>query len=256
MSLAVGLALADSYHTPNLLFTYADRQRLSKRTTITRAVRVMIVVLLVVLVCSTMALRYYLGIREGYGERLRQTVAVGAQTFDKQHIMQLSDQAVSRQLTTRGLAEAYFAPAVIAEIASLTPPAISLLEIQVDFAASARLAVPDGLTRPLPAKTARDRKAAAAADKADPAGQPDTVHIEGVVVGTRERMDALLAEYVFRLQHSPFFASPQLLERRLENVDPTYVTFGEERTDHLLFFKVEAALRSQAPKAKEEKPKE
>ena len=39
MSLAVGLALAESYHTPNLLFTYEDRQKLQRRIAIARAVR-------------------------------------------------------------------------------------------------------------------------------------------------------------------------------------------------------------------------
>ncbi len=255
MSLAVGLALADAYHTPNLLFTYEDRLKLRKRMTVTRALRVTIAVLLVVLVCSTVALRYYLRTRSQHCDHLRSTVATGAQEFDKKHIMELSERAIGRQVTTKALAEAYFAPAVIAEISSLTPTPISLLEIRVDFASASHLPLGSELERTLAAKLVRERKKPPAG-QADVPEQPDTIRLEGVVCAPRERLDALLAEYVFRLQRSPFFATPQVTERKLEQVDPSYLVFGEAKTDHLLFFTLEARLQSQIPaKAKEEKPK-
>lgn len=255
VSLAVGLALADAYHTPNLLFTYEDRQKQRKRMAIARALRVTIAVLLVVLVCSTVALRYYLRTRIQHCDHLRATVATGAQEFDKKHVMELSERAISRQVTTKALAEAYFAPAVIAEISSLTPTAIALLEIRVDFAATNQPTATSELERTLAAKVVRERKKAAAAST-EAVERPDTIRLEGVVYGPRERLDALLAEYVFRLQRSPFFDAPQLTERKLEQVDPSYLVFGEGKTDHLLFFTLEAKLRPQVPvKAKEETPK-
>jgi hypothetical protein len=158
---------------------------------------------------------------------------------------------MARQAAMMGLAEAYFAPAVVAEVAALTPPSVSLLEIRADF------------TPPNPAgseaKASRDQAAARprrpANPEAAPAPEAQTLQIQGVIPGTRELTDALLAEYLFRLQKSPFFQSPELILRRLERVDPSYLAFGGQNADHLLFFTLRAKLRDQRPKPPEEKPK-
>lgn len=235
MSLAIGLALADSYHTPNLLFTFEDRRRLQQRSTVLRGLRVAVTILLVALIASTAALHHYLRMRERVRDRLRETVTIGTRDFDKKSIMVTSEQAMARQAAMMGLAEAYFAPAVVAEVASLTPPTIFLLEIRADFT--------------VPSPAAGDAKA-----KPGAASEAQTLLLQGVIPGTRELTDALFAEYLFRIQRSPFFQSPELLLRRLESVDPNYLAFGDKTADHLLFFTLRAKLRDQRPKPPEEKP--
>ncbi|MBT7304295.1 MAG: hypothetical protein HN849_32475, partial [Victivallales bacterium] len=135
MSLAVGLALAESYHTPNLLFTYEDRQKLQRRTAIARAVRVSVAVLLIILATSTVALRFYVGVRRGRSKQLQRTVAKAAEVLDEAEVTKLARQVAARQMSTRGLAEAYYAPGVVAEVSDLTPDSVHLLEIHVGFAA-------------------------------------------------------------------------------------------------------------------------
>lgn len=251
MSLAIGLALAEAYNTPNLLFTFADRLRLQKRNRLTRSLRVAIVIVLVTLVAMTGVLHHFLRMRESQRDRIRETVAIGAQDFDKTSIVQSSEQAMARQRTTRALAEAYFAPAVVAEVAALTPSPISLLEIRLDF--------PDVREESKASAKTTDRRSDAQRilqGKGDDSGKKgNTLSLQGVILAPRERSDGILAEYLFRLQQSPFFVSPQLLQRRLERVEPGYLVFGDRTLDHLLFFTLEATLETERPKTAEEPPK-
>ena len=248
MSLAVGLALAESYDTPNLLFTYEDRQKLQSRTAIARTLRVTTTVLLIVLATSTAALRYYVGVRRGQGKQLRRTVAKAAEMLDEEKVTELASQVAARQMTTRGLAEAYYAPGVVAEVADLTPDAVHLLEIHVGFtpkpaAGPAKFAPKTSAAKAAAKKLAK--KAAASASKEG--ARSDMVRMRGVLLGSQRRMDGILAEYIFRLQKSPFFHTPTLVERRLERTDAAYLAFGDKKSETILFFTVEAALREQRP---------
>jgi Tfp pilus assembly PilM family ATPase len=246
LSLAIGLALAGVYQTPNLLFTYEDRRRQRKRNMVAKAVRVSTVVLLIVLVTVTAALRYYLRTRERHRDRLRETVAISQTQFDRKDLMQRSHRVVARLLTTKALAKAYYAPAIVTEIAALTPESVYLLDIKVDFRSQPTAAPPEPKYRTVAAKQAA-RQAAPKAKEDKPT--PSTVRISGVVQGERKHLETVLAEYMFRLEQSPFFLPPNMDERRLEQVDPSYVAFGDRRSDHLLFFTLSADLSEDAPPA-------
>jgi Tfp pilus assembly PilM family ATPase len=239
LSLAIGLALAGVYRTPNLLFTYEDRRRQRKHNMIAKAVRVSTVVLLVVLVALTAALRYYLRTRERHRDRLRETVAIGQATFDQKALMESSRKVIARLLTTKALAKAYYAPALVSEVSTLTPDSVFLVDIQVDFAQTAVANAATAIPKTVAAKIQAKRAGRQAKDEAP---QSSVVRISGIVQGEREHLGTILAQYMLRLKQSPFFVSPEALERRIEEVDPNYVQFGDRRSNHLLFFTLSAQL--------------
>ena len=229
MSLALGLALADSYETPNLLFTFADRHAQQRRTAVAQALRASMLVLLAVLVFLVAGMHVYVGMRRSQVARLASAVAEASPQFDRGEIDRRLGQAVARQLATRALARAYYAPAVIAEISDLTPEAVRLLEIHVALA-------------PEPTQNAVGKPTDS--PKAGKGGKTASLaRIRGVIQGEAPRMRPILAEYVLLLQKSPLFAVPSVVEARLETVDENYVVFGDRKSGHLLFFTVETELR-------------
>jgi Tfp pilus assembly PilM family ATPase len=248
MAIAVGLALAESYHTPNLLFPYEEREKLRKRSSSFRMLRLVCLFVAAALVLGAAYVQRQVHGKEKEIERLRQQVTEGEKLYSKEEIARLSDEVIGLQLKMKRLSEIYFSPAVVAEIASLTPPSISLLDIQLDFAPTA--ATGDQASPKTVAGAARAKRTNHPVATAGNA-QRDVLRLRGVVRGTPDRMDAILAEYFFRLQGSPLLQMPRLMERKLEPVDPNYLVFGEEadgkKPGYLLFFTLDADLRQERP---------
>ncbi|MGO9139485.1 MAG: pilus assembly protein PilM [Syntrophales bacterium] len=186
---AFGLALSDNAYTPNLIFTFKDKER---EANVTRANRVIFAIfVLTLVVCSGLLLFEIKQADE------RETIVAQLERQLSQYKPRVDQSLVSGMLSSsrrqhelaRTYVDRYLGMAVISELSSMTPPNIRLIDLKVRTGA-----VRSG-------KIAKEPKGEAAGQKQD----AKSVTIEGVVFGDRKALEASLAGYIMKLKTSPMF---------------------------------------------------
>lgn len=248
-AVAIGLALAAAYTTGNFLFTFQDRLRAQHRRRAEQAVLglVFVAVLALLGVGGLLQARVH-GLQRQCERRRIGSAAAEAQSGEGADITTLLARVGAAQTTARKLAEVYYAPALVAELASLTSPPVHLLAIDLSLAGGGS-AVPaaEGPSRTAAGRHVETQQGADGTNAA-PGARPGAAKlvIQGIIAGQRDRVDAELVAYVLRLRQSPFLEGPVVREHRIESVDTAYLAFAPAGSDHLLFFSVETACRSGA----------
>jgi Tfp pilus assembly PilM family ATPase len=248
-AVAIGLALAAVYPTGNFLFTFQDRLRERRHRRLEHACLGLGVALLAVLLCAVGALEMRVHRLQRECARLRaSSVAPDSQRNGGADIAALMARVAAAQVSTRKLAEIYYAPAVVAEVASLTSAPVHLLTVDMRLVGGS--GDPQGVAPAgAPARTVAGRRAearqVAGSSGASSSDRPPAskLTLQGVIAGRRDRVDSELAAYVLRLRQSPFLESPVVTERRVEAVDAAYLASDQQDTDQMLFFGVEMNCR-------------
>lgn len=184
----IGVALSDLSRTPNLLFTYKEKERQSSVSMINRAI---FTGLAIVLACSIGAL-LWLGNSVGHKrtviaqmeQQLNQTVPISDEI-----ILHLASKVEENQKRVKKYSDRYLGVAAISELSSLTPSNIRLLHISADM----------GL-----AYVGEGKKAA------------DGLTIEGIVSGDIKSLESSLVGYVLKLQSSPMFNQAKINKSKME----------------------------------------
>ena len=175
----IGLALSDRNFTPNVLFTYVHKQReaLGKRINygvITAFAAVLIICVGIIInegiqTSNTMARKM----------TLETELSLLQPLLTKEKITTLTNEFKARQQTDSQYFQKYTGMAFIGELSSLTPEKIRLINLQINMPVA-------GGQEP----------------KKDAAQKEEGVSIEGVVLGERNELDELLAQYVMKLENS------------------------------------------------------
>jgi Tfp pilus assembly PilM family ATPase len=197
---ATGLAMSD-YATPNLLLTYADKENLQKSARINRGIFAAFLVAMVLL-CGVI----FRQSRVTWQKKAELALLEHQlESYDPQPnrntLAALAARVVARRRILAQRSDCLLAPALIGELAALTPANVGLLSLKADFKAK-----PD--TRP-PATAKAGGKAA----KSDFSGK---VVLEGVVTGEADRLEESLAGYVLKLSGSPLFGGAVVTSNRVE----------------------------------------
>jgi Tfp pilus assembly PilM family ATPase len=202
----LGLALSDNSRTPNLLFTFKDKEEQAAVSRINRSI--FWVFLSVVLVLMTIFLWQEYSNRQKKAElsRLTNELAQYTPAADQSSIMQLAARVKNQQSILKEKASEYVGIAVLSELSALTPPNIRLISITADL----------GLTQPEPQTKGTGTP-----------GQSKSVArslvIDGIVRGDSQTFEASLARFLMRLGSSPIFINPTIHSTVLE----TYQEVGE-----------------------------
>ena len=184
---AIGLAFSDRRYTPNIIFTYIEKNKEITQTRINRAIFVVFGMALII--CMAVLGFQAIETKKLNNERLRLEQALSAYhpILSKEKISQLSEDLKLRHQVNGQYAQKYRSIALIGELSTLTPDSIKLIRIRMSASGQIN---PDGnkesQTRDNPVK-----------DK------EEIVTIEGVVTGERSRLDSTLAQYVITLEKSP-----------------------------------------------------
>ncbi len=200
---ALGMALSDRNRTPNLLFTYKDRERLAVRK---RAGLASFAAFALLAAAAAGFFLYELGmisVKKAEISRLQRELAQYQPRISRNDVMQIAAQAGQRRYSPGAYSERYRSMAVIGELSALTPNDIRLLTLKADLAPART-----DKTGSTPEETVqRERKDAVKAAPGEPpqAGKAGSVVVEGIVLGSRQSLDASLAGYITRLQASPLF---------------------------------------------------
>ena len=178
----IGLSLSDRKYTPNALFTYVEKKQESRRKMAHRGIfatfAVALAICLVILVFQAIETNH-LGIKK---EKLEKELSLFSPMLTKEKITVLVADMKTRHQFNQQYSKKYKGMALIGELSLLTPENIRLINVKIA----------------IPATGVQEQKKDAAQKTKD-----EGVTIDGVVLGDRSELDALLAQYVMKLENSP-----------------------------------------------------
>ncbi len=194
-AMALGIALSDNMHTPNLLFTYQDKAVQARIKQINRAIFIAFIV--AVVMCTGMFSYQLVAIHSK-----KQTV----QTLDKQlthdmptlgrdTIMKTIAALKQDAMARKDYYQRYQGMALISELSNLSSPNVRLLSLKARLGA---------LSDKPSAPASQD------AGKAKPKEDIKEVEIEGFVLGAKNSLDSSLATYMIKLDKSPLFSQVKI----------------------------------------------
>jgi type IV pilus assembly protein PilM len=196
---ALGLALSDNAYTPNLLFRFKDKERL---TSIVRANRIIVAVFMVAIFLSSGFYLYQLQevrMREAQIAGLEKQLSQNFPRVDQNLVSQIAASAEKREQVYREYSDRYLGMAVISELSLLTPENIRFINLRAHVGI-----VPSGKG------SATDLK------KETPKEEFRHVVIEGVVLGDRRTLESSLAGYIMKLEASPIFRQVSIRKNSIE----------------------------------------
>ncbi len=173
----LGVALSNSSHTPNLIFSYKDKERQAKTSKINRAI---FSALLVVLIACTGFILWFDHLadrKKAMITQLEQQLNQGIQV-DEKVVSQVASKVEQEQNRLREYSKRYMGMAAISELTVLTPSNIRLLHINAEMGMAS-------------SPVGKNREAG--------------LTIEGVVSEDVKSLEASLVGYVLKLQGSPMF---------------------------------------------------
>ena len=201
---ALGLALSDNSRTPNLLFTFDDKEREASVARINRSIFVVFMSVALILVGFYLWQEYLSRQKNAEISKLNQELAQYSPAVDQNLVMQLASKVKSQEQVLKEKAKKVLGTAVVSELSTLTPANIKLSSIMVDLGG-----IPEAQTKDVtPGQIKSVSK---------------TLVIDGIVQGESQTLDASLARYLMKLGASPIFINPTVHSSTLE----TYQEVGE-----------------------------
>ena len=194
---ALGLALSDNNHTPNLMFTYKDKEREARVIRINRAVFAAFIAS--VLICAgifTFQNHAIAQKKEAIAEIEMQIVRSGP-AVDRNQLLQMAAKVNQWRQISRGYTERYLGMVLIGELAALTPANVRFTDLKVNLG---------------PAQAGDASKQARDAPRA----RIEEVTVEGLILGERQLFETSLAGYTMTLEASPLFRQVTIQKNTIE----------------------------------------
>ena len=213
---ALGMALSDRSHTPNLLFTFKDKQRVAARR---RTGVASLAIFASVAVLATGFFLYELAmisVKKSEVSRLQAELSRFQPLISQSDFMQLASQTRQKRYSARAYSERYRSMAVLGELSALTPSDIRLVNLKADFVPATADKAKAPQKEAAPAEKKETAKSAPGEPPTD--GANGSVVVEGIILGNRQSFDASLAGYITRLQASPIFRQVTVQKNSVERV--------------------------------------
>ncbi len=205
---AIGLALADNRHTPNMIFTYKDKIERENTDQVNKGI--LISFLFIVVFCT--ALYIYLGKAAAESKaswaRLEKKIQQINPPVDETIISKQFAELQQRVLQNKAYGDRNLSLAMVAELAALTPLEVNLISVVVSFPNPATASETAATKSAAPAGPEKKEETVAA-------GQGNVV-IEGLVKSASKIPDMVLAEYALRLEKSPLFSQAVIQKSTME----------------------------------------
>ena len=201
---ALGLALADDIHTPNLLFTHRDKEKAVSVTRINKTIFVGFIAS--VCICSGVFFYQHLAIaqKKTMMANLDHQLSQFKPQISKSLILEASTKASQRQISAKTIRNRYLGMAIISELSAMTLPNIQFIHIKMNLASI---------------KTDIKKTQAADPTKKEPSQSiEESVEIEGLVTGERSILETTLAGYAMALKNSPMFKQIVVQKNTIEQL--------------------------------------
>jgi Tfp pilus assembly PilM family ATPase len=192
---ALGLALSHSDHTPNLMFTYKDKEGQASIKRINQAVFAGFIA--VVLICSAAFAYQNHVINQKRAEiaGLEKQFAGLGPPVDRNQLLKLVAKVKQRNELSRVYADRYLGMVLISELTALTPKHIRFTDLKITLG-------------PAPAGDAEKKEAAKA--------RVEEITVEGLILGERQMFETSLAGYTMSLEASPLFKQVAIQKNSVE----------------------------------------
>jgi len=210
---ALGLALSDNSRTPNITFTYKDREELASITRVNRGVFAGFMLAVCVLMGIYLWQGQMIRSKKTELEHLRRQLAEYHTVVDQNLIVEMAAKVKAKNQALKDQSREYLGSAVLSDLSSLTPRNIRLVSVTMDLG-SVAVAQCKG--------SAEQGKPSTPAEQAKTSGEPAktssrTLLVDGVVLGARDGLEASLAAYLMRLESSPIFVNPTVQSSVVED---------------------------------------
>ena len=189
---AVGLALSDNTHTPNLIFTHKDKEKQASITRINRGIFAAFILFAAICLGIFWHLENSIDQKKATIAQLQQEMAQYSPRVDQTLILQMAAKAKKNQQSLKENSKKFLAMAVVGELSTLTPSNIRLLSIRAYLG-----------------NVIEDKNKEA----------EKNLVVDGIILGDYRRLEAFLARYMMRLKSSPIFSSPVIQKSALEHYD-------------------------------------
>ena len=194
---ALGLAFSDNDHTPNLMFTYKDKEREASISRINMAV--FVVFIIAVFLCSGIF------VFQNHAIAQKKKVIAGIESqitglgpmVDRNQLLNMAAKVSQRRKLSRLYGERYLGMVLISELIELTPAHIRFIDLKINLGSAGDVAKP------------------ATAGEAAKALQEEII-VEGLIRGDRKLLETSLAAYVMVLEASPLFRQVSIQKNSVE----------------------------------------
>ena len=179
---ALGMALSDNDYTPNLLFSYKDKERAAGLTRFNRMVLTAFVVLAVICtgIFAYQSITVYQ--KTKVFEGIEKQIADLGPPIQRDQLTKMAAKVREQRQLFRGYAEQYLGMVLMSELTTLTPPNIRFIDLKLNLGAG-----PKGQS----AKAAKEKI--------------EGITLEGLILGNRPTLETTLAGYMRDLNASPIF---------------------------------------------------
>ena len=194
---ALGLAFSGNDHTPNLMFTYKDKEREASISRINMAV--FVVFIIAVFLCSGIF------VFQNHAIAQKKKVIAGIESqitglgpmVDRNQLLNMAAKVSQRRKLSRLYGERYLGMVLISELIELTPAHIRFIDLKINLGSAGDVAKP------------------ATAGEAAKALQEEII-VEGLIRGDRKLLETSLAAYVMVLEASPLFRQVSIQKNSVE----------------------------------------
>ncbi len=177
---AVGLSLSDNANTPNLLFTYKDKEKSKAVTKVNN--RIFAAFMGIVVLCSIVYAGQLFAIssKKTALAKLERELTQAGPAVNQSLIVKMMGEAAEKSRESKQYLKRYMGVAVINEISSIIPPNMKITGLKIDMAG---------------AKDLKDKDGKAI----------ETVSIDGVISGAKGSAESALSAYIMKLDASLIF---------------------------------------------------
>jgi len=213
---ALGMALSDNAHTPNLLFTSKDKQQVVKMARVDR----ILIAISTAAALATVGIFLYefaaIGKKKSDLAGLQKQLVQYQPRIEKQNLLRMVSAARAQKFSSGAYSERYRGMAVIGELSAITPANVRLISLKTDFGAF----LPDKDRDPARAPATAEKKVAAKEPPKETAaaGKTGDVVLEGFVLGNRRTLESSLVGYIIQLQSSPVFRQVTIQRNNIERL--------------------------------------
>jgi Tfp pilus assembly PilM family ATPase len=201
----LGLALSDNSRTPNLLFTFKERQEQAAVTRMNRGIFSLFLSVVVFLGGFLIYQGYVSRQKHAEISTLQLELAQYSPAVDQNLVIQTAAKVKNQQHILKRKASEYLGIAVLSELSALTPANIRLLSITADLG---------GMSEAQPKETKSGQQSKVVSK---------SLVLDGIVRGESQNLESSLARFLLKLGSSPMFINPTIHSSSYE----TYQDIGE-----------------------------
>jgi Tfp pilus assembly PilM family ATPase len=187
---AIGMAISSNSITPNILFTHSDREQFESIRRFNSRVLGFCMIGLLALIGYFSWQGRSLDTQRDITNKLAQQLAVYQPPAEKELIVALFAKTREKRQAVAHIAERYAPVAIISELSQVTPPSVRLLDLQIALPQT-----PTGAKAPVASRT---------------------IFLEGLIFGSGEEFESVLANYLLGLKNSPIFQKPEIQDQHFE----------------------------------------